>query len=136
MWHRPQHSLGYIPNKASAFGLSPISIVVENSSDYVSEKVVDALVHGVAPIYIGPQLSSFGIPDDVAIQVDPDPKSVVSALAHMSPEKLQVVLKAGASWINSPAARVHSFNYVMSDLATLIADRMHATSGSIQDGDE
>jgi len=43
---------------------SKFSLVIENSSTYVSEKLFDALVGGSIPIYFGPELSRYGIPEE------------------------------------------------------------------------
>jgi hypothetical protein len=119
--HRPDHVIGYIPDKNKGFRLAPISIVVENSSDYVSEKVVDAIRAGVVPIYVGPRLSTFGIPDDVALQVEGTPRAVVRALREMSPERLCELRTAGHLWLDSSAAMDHSFDSVLDGLADHIA---------------
>jgi hypothetical protein len=42
---------------------SKFSLIVENSSTYVSEKLFDAFIGGSIPIYFGPELSKFGIPE-------------------------------------------------------------------------
>jgi len=47
------------------------AIVIENSLDYVSEKLFDCFKSGTVPIYVGPNLEEFGIPSNTVI-VAPD----------------------------------------------------------------
>ena len=52
------------------------SLVIENSADYVSEKLFDAFFSGTVPIYVGPNLKDFGIPSNLVIQCAPNIESV------------------------------------------------------------
>jgi hypothetical protein len=49
-----------------------INVVIENSLDYVSEKLFDSVACGAITIYVGPKLSIFGLPEKVAISLPPD----------------------------------------------------------------
>lgn len=42
------------------------TLVIENSLDYVSEKLIDAVIAGSIPIYVGPSLKDHGFPGDIA----------------------------------------------------------------------
>jgi hypothetical protein len=53
------------------------ALVVENSRDYVSEKLFDALFSKCICFYIGPDLNSFGFPSELAIQLDGKPKDIL-----------------------------------------------------------
>jgi hypothetical protein len=47
---------------------SKFSLVVENSNQYISEKIFDAMMCGSIPIYFGPNLDDLGIPGkDIAV---------------------------------------------------------------------
>ena len=47
------------------------AVVIENSTDYVSEKLFDAVSAGCIVLYIGPKLERFGIPTDAAYECAP-----------------------------------------------------------------
>lgn len=64
--------LGEIENKREVMSLYKYSIVIENSSDYVSEKLFDALLSGCIPIYVGPNLTNFNLPQKLYIQAEPN----------------------------------------------------------------
>ena len=48
-------------NKWSVLRNYRYCIVIENSSDFVSEKLFDAVSMGCLPLYVGPNLENFGI---------------------------------------------------------------------------
>jgi hypothetical protein len=46
----------------------------------MSEKLFDALIAGCIPIYVGPDVASYGIPRDLVIEVEPTVMSVASGI--------------------------------------------------------
>jgi hypothetical protein len=123
---RPANAMGTVPQKSSAFAVAPTAIVIENSLDYVSEKLFDAISAGVAPIYVGPPLHSFGIPSDLAIECEPDSTQVVQTLSEMSEERRVEVTRAGREWLASDDAQGHEISRVLSDLGRTIGERLRA----------
>jgi hypothetical protein len=57
-----------------------VSIVIENDPSYVSEKIWDAFNAETVPIFIGPSLKYFGIPDGLAIECEANKEAVISQL--------------------------------------------------------
>ena len=55
--------LGISTNKRSTFSKYRLAIVIENSPDFVSEKLFDAISAGCLVIYVGPSLADFAIDD-------------------------------------------------------------------------
>lgn len=126
----PSHTLGVVAGKPSAFAVAPVAIVIENSRDYVSEKLFDALLAGVAPIYVGPPLSMFGIPSEVAVEVEPDAPAVVSALSDLSESRREEVALAGHEWLGSADSQRHEIHGVLKDLGHVIGDRLTSSGGT------
>jgi hypothetical protein len=60
-----------------------IALVVENSSDYVSEKLFDALSCENIVVYVGPELKHFGLNDQMVIRVAPNINSIFSELKNI-----------------------------------------------------
>lgn len=58
------------------------SLVIENSIDYVSEKLFESLASGNLVLYVGPPLQEFGIPK-VAIECKPNIKDVAHAIQRL-----------------------------------------------------
>jgi hypothetical protein len=59
-------------------------VVLENSKDYISEKFFDAFASGAIVIYVGPPLNTFGIPDESAIQIEPNVDSIVEKIIEIT----------------------------------------------------
>jgi hypothetical protein len=67
---------GYSPSrpetKLAKMAEYKYALVIENSKDYMSEKLFDAFVAGCIPIYVGPRIENYGIPGDLVIQSEPN----------------------------------------------------------------
>lgn len=59
----------FIDNKHEINRESKYSLIIENSNDFLTEKIFDALVSGCIPIYVGPDLTEFDIPKNIYMQV-------------------------------------------------------------------
>ena len=46
------------------------ALVIENSKEFITEKFFDALFSGCIPIYVGPKLEEFGVPNSLYIQAE------------------------------------------------------------------
>ncbi len=68
--------LGSVVNKREVMSAYKYSIVIENSSNYVSEKLFDSLVTGCMPIYVGPDLSLYDLPKNLYLQAQPNFKDI------------------------------------------------------------
>ena len=55
-----------------------LALVVENSSDYVSEKLFDALFSRNIVVYVGPELSHFRLSEHMALRVPPNLNHILS----------------------------------------------------------
>ena len=112
--------IGPVEKKADAYRLSNVAIVIENSRDYVSEKLVDAVRHGRVPLYIGPPLSRFGIPKEVAIECSPSEEAVLESMRNLDQALMKEVQSAGRRWMVSDQAKEHESEFVQLELASRI----------------
>ena len=126
---RPTNWLGPVEDKLTAFSRAQWTVIIENSPDYVSEKLIDAVVARAAPIYVGPKLETFGFPANIAIACAPTSNSVVDALMSVSPERLTEVLHAGEAWLQSDSSRSHEITVVLSKLGTAIGRVLDQRAG-------
>jgi hypothetical protein len=73
--------LGRVDTQVGFLSRCSYSLVIENEATYVTEKLFNALVAGSLPLYIGPDLRKYGIPERVATNIDkPYIKSIDAAL--------------------------------------------------------
>lgn len=108
--------VGPVEDKLQFMRRAPVAIVIENSLDYVSEKLVDAIRAGVAPIYVGPPLVDFDLPPGVAISVDPRARDVVKRLSGISAAELEDCIAQGQLWLGSEDSQWHDSRRVMRSL--------------------
>ncbi|CAN2170228.1 hypothetical protein MCEMRH37_00029 [Candidatus Nanopelagicaceae bacterium] len=95
-------ALGSIKDKHSVLRNSKFSLVIENSSENITEKLFDSLINGAIPIYIGPNLETSGIPEGVAIQGLRDSESISDYLQVISEEEIRQHLVAITNFLKSP----------------------------------
>ena len=74
---------GKCADKNSVLSKYKIAIVIENSSDFVSEKLFDAVRSGCLTIYIGPNLNLFGLNNDSFITVERKANSILTKLNQL-----------------------------------------------------
>jgi hypothetical protein len=74
---------GKIDNKTLVLSKYRICIVIENSADFVSEKLFDAVRAGCVVVYVGPNLEKYDVPKSSAIEVAPNPNAIVEKVRHL-----------------------------------------------------
>jgi hypothetical protein len=105
-----------------------IAIIIENSGDFVSEKLFDSIRAGCVSVYVGPDLERYGIPKASAIQVDAKHEvvsNIVRSLLEESDEELEKIarnqraslMKVSQDWNNT---------LVLSKLASDMVDILEA----------
>lgn len=124
---RPQSWLGTVDDKQVAFASAPIAIVIENSADYVSEKLIDSIRGGAAPVYVGPPLARFELPESMVLTADPVATSVINAVRSMSVARIDEIRSAGGSWLMSTNAKKHAICEVLTSLGSTIGEQLNRT---------
>lgn len=84
---------GEVENKHDVLLQSKFSIVVENNAEYVSEKLLDAVINGSVPFYFGPDLMSVGLPPGIAIQNFKSVEEVKKYLSEYEPGEIMEILR-------------------------------------------
>lgn len=112
---------GPVGDKFAFMRQAPIAVVIENSRDYISEKLIDAVVAGVAPLFVGPPLSEFGFPDDIAIAVAPSADAIASAISDLSHDRIESCISAGQAWLALPGSAESEAHRVFTNLGARLA---------------
>jgi hypothetical protein len=73
-------SKGPVDDKLQTLAHYKYALVIENSAEYMSEKLMEALFAGCVPIYVGPDPEKYGIPKDLVIRAQPSLRSIQEAL--------------------------------------------------------
>jgi hypothetical protein len=78
---RPINYLGPVESKMAGMSKYKVAVVIENSQEYMSEKLFDAFFGRCIPVYVGAELEPFGIPESLYVKADPNQKSVSDAIS-------------------------------------------------------
>ena len=96
---------GPIEDGRSFLSQAKFAIVIENEPTYVSEKLFNAIFAGCVPLYYGPDLSSMGVPKEVAIQIPSgEPEEFLKVFSDMSDSDTRELVAAGRRWVQTNEA--------------------------------
>lgn len=73
-------SKGAVEDKLDTMSKYKYALVVENSHEYMSEKLMEALFAGCIPVYVGPDPQEYGIPKDLVIWTRPTIRAIETSL--------------------------------------------------------
>lgn len=73
-------SRGIIADKLETMSKNKYALVIENSAEYMSEKLFDAFFAGCIPIYVGPNVAEYEIPKNLVLQAEPNLNSIKKSL--------------------------------------------------------
>jgi hypothetical protein len=82
-----------------------VAIVIENAADYISEKLFDCFRAGTVPIYVGPSLEDFGIPEDCVIRSEANLRSLIHIMDHISEFDLVKIRENGSRFLLRNASK-------------------------------
>lgn len=74
--YKPANYKGAAVSKFAVLAEYKVSLVIENSLEYFSEKLFDSLVAGAIPVYCGPNPNLLGLPHGLVIWCEPEIKSI------------------------------------------------------------
>ena len=77
---KPLNFKGIAKNKLEVLSAYHASLVIENDESSMSEKLIDCILAGTIPIYVGPPVLAFNIPDDLVIHSKSDTSSIQRAM--------------------------------------------------------
>lgn len=88
IFRKYKNAKGEVPDKHAILLNSKFSLIVENSDLMITEKLFDAILSGSIPVYYGPDLSQFGLPTDLAIEIKKIPVPIGEYLASFTDEEI------------------------------------------------
>lgn len=100
--HRLLQKHGIVESKYELMARKDFAVVIENSQTYISEKLFDAVIAGCIPLFCGPSLSRFGIPEGVAVELPNRPGAFVDAYRSLTQQEKDLIREKGQLWLNSP----------------------------------
>lgn len=79
---RTPANFGSVRDKLEVNSRYKVSVVIENSIEFMSEKLLEAISAGSIPVYVGPKPSEFGIPDGLTVWVEPNVESIQDGISR------------------------------------------------------
>lgn len=98
----PSNYLGSVKDKAKTMANYDFSLVIENSGHYMSEKLMDSLLSGNIPVYVGAASQHFNIPEQFVFQAEPSVDSIrdkINDAMFVNPIEFRSTLK---EWLLDP----------------------------------
>lgn len=136
-WARPVPTtgsityLGKIDDKDAVLLDAEFAVVIENSATYVSEKLFDAVIAGCVPLYVGPPLADYGIPEGVAVVLPLRAHAFTDAVRTLTSGQKKAVLDAGVAWLASDETyRRWAMPHALERLADEIDSRIDREDGT------
>jgi hypothetical protein len=81
---------GHVEAKESVLGDAELSLVIENESDWITEKLFDSICCGAVPIFVGPDLSyQFPLIESCLIRVNESVESIIERVLTLTAQELE-----------------------------------------------
>jgi hypothetical protein len=103
LWFSNYHNWrGSAEDKQLTLSQFKSALVIENSREFLSEKLFDAWSAGCVPVYVGLEdLSSLGLPRNLVVEAEPNLPAVRRALATAAAIDSASFMKAVRVWLDS-----------------------------------
>lgn len=98
---RPRLAAWPVHDKYEELRRFRMALVIENSLDYVSEKLFDAIVSGCLPIYVGADLGRVGLNSSLALQVEPRLEAIAHGIQSADQDVVERVAAAHRDFLHS-----------------------------------
>ena len=123
----PKAYKGVSSDKIETFSQYKYSVVIENSMEFMTEKLFDCLFSGTFPVYVGPRIESFDMPSFIALQANPDRDSITKAMQLAKEVDLVQWRELTLEWLKSKGIeQVWSSKYVVSKIVGIIEEELDA----------
>ncbi len=86
LFSKPARMMGAIQDKLGTMARYKVALVIENSNEFISEKLFDAFLAGCIPVFVGPKLQQWDIPSELTYIAEPNIESIN--------DQIQLALKA------------------------------------------
>lgn len=122
LFHRFEAYQGGIDDKSEVMLRSELTLVIENDSDYVTEKILDAFTYRSVPIYVGPSFDEFFPAVERCIfRCNNDVKSILETIERITEREIKIKRDAINSLMaNNELIQQFSYSKVWSNVTNLI----------------
>ena len=103
----PRNWLGAPKDKLEVLRGYKVTLVIENSATYVTEKLFDAFFARTIPIYVGADLTIFNIPNNLFVSAESTAESISNSVERALKMDHDVWRNELNLWLNSKEAQVN-----------------------------
>lgn len=96
---------GPVDDKLKTMANYKYALVIENSAEYMSEKLMEALFAGCIPIYVGPDPEKYGIPKNLVIRAQPTVLSIEEGLTEAKYRNIEEFHESLGEFLGSSEVR-------------------------------
>jgi hypothetical protein len=118
--------IGSVVDKFAALRRYEYSLVTENSVKWTTEKLVDSIVAGCVPFYIGASMKEIGLPEGICIECEPDASAVWHSIRGITAARADEVREAGRIFLEDPASQEWQNSVVFKRLGNSVAGVLDA----------
>ncbi len=119
--------IGPVDEKISFLKNVKKNIVIENSSDYVSEKLIDSFRSGSIPFYVGPNLLDFGFPPNLVVECKPYVEDIILKLKTFNDQSLQEIQENIQHFIQLGGLKEWDHSFASLEIAKVIVAKFYET---------
>ena len=102
---KPINFKGIAKNKLEIVSSYHASLVIENEEGSISEKLIDCILAGTIPVYVGPPVTAFGIPDNLVVHSRADPAGVKESMDKALQWDSKEYRERAWGWASQPITR-------------------------------
>lgn len=100
LFYKYPEYMGNVDDKIALLGSVEMSLVIENESDWITEKLFDSICAGAVPVYVGPDLGSeFKELERCLIRVEDNAEAIRSVVENVSKDTLSAKKRAIAEFL-------------------------------------
>jgi hypothetical protein len=110
MFLQPTNYHGVAGDKISETAKYKVALVIENSFELVTEKIFDAWLAGCIPVYVGPNLKSLGLPENLFLQAAPNLASIEAEIIRALALNHAEFLSELTDWMTK-SPKIHQWGF-------------------------
>lgn len=98
---KPPNLMGPVDDKLKTLAEYKVCVVIENSFELVTEKIIDAWMAGCIPVYVGPNLQNINVPNSTYVYSEPSIGSIQAAINKALEMNWEVFNERLQEWLSS-----------------------------------
>lgn len=103
LFQSPMRSMGPVDDKLGTMAKYKVALIIENSDEFISEKLFDAFLAGCIPVFVGPNLDQWGIPESLVYVAENNVASIREQIDTALQTEFSEFQSRLLDWLTDPA---------------------------------